>query len=399
MLRLLLIRHGETAWNAEGRLQGQADPPLSPRGRQQARALAHVVAAETVHAVYASDLRRAWETACILAAPLGLQVQQEPRWREMAFGYWEGLTLAQIRQRNAAALVAWQADAVRVAPPGGETLTQVTERVKTALTASPHPSLGATASAQGPLGPFPHQGGRGKNSALHLAPLSVKRWHMAAKVVMIQGTSSSAGKSLLVTALCRLFARRGVRVAPFKAQNMSNNAAVCADGAEIGRSQAVQAATAGVPPSAEMNPILLKPEGNTRSQVIVLGRPWHTLAAREYYRHKAELWPVVTTALERLRAAYELVVIPAPWRPAWCHGARPAVVERGAGATRRRRGGRKEALFFLSVEVKLLLQATLDVAKVSLSDPLTAVSRDARGSSRAYESGIITGKPSEEDRR
>ncbi|MGB0068887.1 MAG: cobyric acid synthase, partial [Isosphaeraceae bacterium] len=84
------------------------------------------------------------------------------------------------------------------------------------------------------------------------------------------------GKSLLVAALCRIFARRGVRVAPFKAQNMSNNAAVCADGSEIGRSQQLQAAAAGVDPTADMNPILLKPEADARSQVIVDGRPWRT---------------------------------------------------------------------------------------------------------------------------
>ena len=139
---------------------------------------------------------------------------------------------------------------------------------------------------------------------------------MAGKVLMIQGASSSVGKSLLVTALCRLFAQRGVRVAPFKAQNMSNNAAVCVDGAEIGRSQAVQATAAGIEPTAEMNPILLKPEGNARSQVIVMGHPWRTLLAGEYYQHKAELWPVVTTALDRLRDAYELVVIEGAGSPA-----------------------------------------------------------------------------------
>jgi adenosylcobyric acid synthase len=126
---------------------------------------------------------------------------------------------------------------------------------------------------------------------------------------MIQGTSSSAGKSLLAAALCRAFARRGVRVAPFKAQNMSNNAAVCADGAEVGRAQAVQAAACGVEPTADMNPILLKPEADSRSQVIVLGRPWRTLRAGSYYRRKEELWPVVTASLARLRAEYELVVI------------------------------------------------------------------------------------------
>src|SRR5437868_9510002 len=132
---------------------------------------------------------------------------------------------------------------------------------------------------------------------------------MPAKVLMIQGASSSAGKSLLTAALCRVFARKGVRVAPFMGQNMSNNAAVCADGAEIGRAQAVQAAAAGIEPTADMNPVLLKPEADSRSQVIVLGRPWRTLRAGSYYRRKEELWPVVTDALDRLRARYELVII------------------------------------------------------------------------------------------
>jgi len=139
---------------------------------------------------------------------------------------------------------------------------------------------------------------------------------MAAHVLMIQGTSSSVGKSLLVTALCRLFARRGIRVAPFKAQNMSNNAAVCADGAEIGRSQAVQAAAAGVVPTADMNPILLKPEGSGRTQVIAMGRHRRTVAAREYGQYKDELWPLVTAALDRLRAAYDLVLIEGAGSPA-----------------------------------------------------------------------------------
>ncbi len=131
----------------------------------------------------------------------------------------------------------------------------------------------------------------------------------AARVIMIQGTSSSVGKSLLTAALCRIFARKGWRVAPFKAQNMSNNAAVCADGAEIGRAQAVQAAAAGIEPTAIMNPILLKPEGDCRSQVIVLGRHWQTLKGGSFFRKKEELWPVVTTALDELRAAYDVVVI------------------------------------------------------------------------------------------
>src|SRR5947209_930641 len=118
---------------------------------------------------------------------------------------------------------------------------------------------------------------------------------MPARVLMVLGSSSSAGKSLLTAALCRIFARKGVRVAPFKAQNMSNNAAVCADGAEIGRAQAVQAVAAGIEPTADMNPILLKPEANSRSQVIVLGKPWRTLQAGSYYRRREELWPIVTS--------------------------------------------------------------------------------------------------------
>lgn len=132
---------------------------------------------------------------------------------------------------------------------------------------------------------------------------------MPAKTLMLQGTSSSVGKSVLTAALCRSFARRGVRVAPFKAQNMSNNAAVCGDGGEIGRAQAVQAAAAGIAPTPDLNPVLLKPEADSRSQVIVLGRRWQTLRAGSYYRRKEELWPIVTAALGRLRAAFDLVII------------------------------------------------------------------------------------------
>ena len=132
---------------------------------------------------------------------------------------------------------------------------------------------------------------------------------MPAKVLVVLGTTSSAGKSLLVTALCRIYARRGFRVAPFKAQNMSNNAAVCPDGAEIGRSQAVQAFAAGIEPTADMNPILLKPEADARSQVILMGHPWNTTSARSYYGYKDALWPVVTASLDRLRSAYDLVIV------------------------------------------------------------------------------------------
>lgn len=139
---------------------------------------------------------------------------------------------------------------------------------------------------------------------------------MPAKTLMLQGTSSSVGKSVLTAALCRLFARRGLRVAPFKAQNMSNNSAVCGDGGEIGRAQAVQAAAAGIAPTPDLNPVLLKPEADSRSQVVVLGRPWRTLRAGSYYRRKEELWPVVTAALDRLRTAYDLVILEGAGSPA-----------------------------------------------------------------------------------
>jgi len=139
---------------------------------------------------------------------------------------------------------------------------------------------------------------------------------MTAKTLMIQGTSSSAGKSLLVAALCRIYARRGIRVAPFKAQNMSNNAAVCADGSEIGRAQALQAVAAGLAPSVDMNPVLIKPEADSRSQIILMGRPWQTLEARTYYEKKNILWGHVAQSLDRLRAVYDLVIIEGAGSPA-----------------------------------------------------------------------------------
>jgi adenosylcobyric acid synthase len=132
---------------------------------------------------------------------------------------------------------------------------------------------------------------------------------MTSKVLMIQGSSSSAGKSLLVAALCRIYARRGIRVAPFKTQNMSNNAAVCADGSEIGRAQALQAAAANLAPTVDMNPVLIKPEADSRSQIILMGRPWQTLHAKTYYEKKAILWEHVTASLDRLRSTYDLVII------------------------------------------------------------------------------------------
>ena len=135
MVRLLLIRHAATAWTAQGRFQGQTDIPLSPHGRRQATALAQRLMAETLHLLYASDLQRAWETARAIAAPHALHVHAEPRLREMAFGRWEGLTYAEIQQQDAESLAAWERDQLHSAPPGGETLLQMTQRVRAAYVA------------------------------------------------------------------------------------------------------------------------------------------------------------------------------------------------------------------------------------------------------------------------
>ncbi len=137
-----------------------------------------------------------------------------------------------------------------------------------------------------------------------------------AKVIMVQGTSSHAGKSILATALCRIFARDGLEVAPFKAQNMSLNSFVTPDGGEIGRSQAVQAAAAMTAPRVEMNPLLLKPEGDSRSQVVLMGRPHAVKSARDYYRMKPRIWNIVTAALDRLRDEYDVIVIEGAGSPA-----------------------------------------------------------------------------------
>ncbi len=137
-----------------------------------------------------------------------------------------------------------------------------------------------------------------------------------AKVLMVQGTSSHAGKSVIATALCRIFARDGYQVAPFKAQNMSLNSYATPDGGEIGRSQAVQAAAALVAPRVEMNPVLLKPEGDRRSQVVLMGRPRAVASAREYHELKPRIWTQITSALDRLRAEFDVVVMEGAGSPA-----------------------------------------------------------------------------------
>src|SRR4051812_31386509 len=132
---------------------------------------------------------------------------------------------------------------------------------------------------------------------------------MTAKPIFIGGTDSHVGKSWVATAVCRYLRRMGLRVAPFKAQNMSNNSMVCPGGGEIGRAQAAQAEACGLLPHIDMNPILLKPTGNLGSQVVLNGYPWKNLSAREYYEHFDFLRDVVSESYERLASNYDYIIV------------------------------------------------------------------------------------------
>jgi adenosylcobyric acid synthase len=137
-----------------------------------------------------------------------------------------------------------------------------------------------------------------------------------AGALLVAGTTSDAGKSALVAGICRWLVRRGVSVAPFKAQNMSNNSVVTADGGEIGRAQAMQAHACGLEPSVDFNPVLLKPGSDRSSQVVVRGRVHGTVGARSYYERKAALLDVVTGTLSGLRERYDVVVCEGAGSPA-----------------------------------------------------------------------------------
>ncbi|WP_170443271.1 cobyric acid synthase [Ruegeria arenilitoris] len=136
------------------------------------------------------------------------------------------------------------------------------------------------------------------------------------RAIMIQGTGSNVGKSMLVAGLARAFARRGLKVAPFKPQNMSNNAAVAANGGEIGRAQALQARAAGRPPHTDMNPILLKPETDTGAQVIVQGKRAGTMRAKDYRRDKSKLLNAALESFARLCQDADLVLVEGAGSPA-----------------------------------------------------------------------------------
>src|SRR3990167_4954919 len=130
---------------------------------------------------------------------------------------------------------------------------------------------------------------------------------MWSRAIMLQGTGSDVGKSLLVAGLCRALVRRGLSVRPFKPQNMSNNAAVTAGGGEIGRAQALQARARGVAPSVHMNPVLLKPQSDVGSQVVVRGVVVGTARAADYQARKRELLGTVLDSFGRLRAEADIV--------------------------------------------------------------------------------------------
>ena len=139
---------------------------------------------------------------------------------------------------------------------------------------------------------------------------------MAAKAIMIQGTMSNAGKSVLTAGLCRIFRQDGYSVAPFKSQNMALNSFVTREGLEMGRAQVMQAEAAGVEPSVRMNPILLKPSSDMGSQVIVNGEVLGDMRASDYFRHKKELVPQILASYRSLAEEHDIIVLEGAGSPA-----------------------------------------------------------------------------------
>ena len=139
---------------------------------------------------------------------------------------------------------------------------------------------------------------------------------MTARALMLQGTGSDVGKSVLTAALCRIAKRRGLSVAPFKPQNMSNNAMACADGGEIGRAQALQARAAGLAPQTDMNPVLLKPQSDRTAQVVVQGKALSAMEAADYMASRDQLMGAVLGSFDRLAEAHDLILVEGAGSPA-----------------------------------------------------------------------------------
>src|SRR6266566_9121851 len=140
---------------------------------------------------------------------------------------------------------------------------------------------------------------------------------MSARALMILGTASHVGKSILAAAICRILADEGLKVAPFKAQNMSLNSAATPDGREIGRAQALQAEACRVVPCAEMNPVLIKPTSDTASQIVLLGRVWGQVTARDYHLRRVEdLFPAVLESYQTLAGRHDLILLEGAGSPA-----------------------------------------------------------------------------------
>jgi adenosylcobyric acid synthase len=150
--------------------------------------------------------------------------------------------------------------------------------------------------------------GSSENKMLKETKINIKK-KRAAVCLAVFGTGSDVGKSVVATALCRYFAKQGLRVAPYKAQNMSNNSGVTPEGLEMGRAQIVQAEAAGIPPHVDMNPILLKPTSDIGSQIVCLGVAMENSTALQYHKKKESLLATATEALDRLRDRYDLIII------------------------------------------------------------------------------------------
>ena len=137
-----------------------------------------------------------------------------------------------------------------------------------------------------------------------------------AKVIMVQGTTSNAGKSLTVAALCKIFKQDGYKAAPFKSQNMALNSFITKDGLEMGRAQAMQAEAAGIEPDIRMNPILLKPTGEKGSQIVLNGKVFKDMSAGRYHNYKKEMIPHIMKAYNSLAGEYDVIVIEGAGSPA-----------------------------------------------------------------------------------